>query len=70
MQENCVQNTVASLKDWLKGEIYRFLGGDTWLSNPALPDDILKEAVPGNIRRAEHFLSVLRRLVQYRPVTN
>uniref|UniRef100_A0A1D1YM86 DNA 5'-3' helicase n=1 Tax=Anthurium amnicola TaxID=1678845 RepID=A0A1D1YM86_9ARAE len=39
--------------------------GDAWLSNPALPDDILKEAVPGNIRRAEHFLSVLRRLVQY-----
>ncbi|KAJ0933419.1 putative DNA helicase [Helianthus annuus] len=39
--------------------------GDTWLANPALPDDILKEAVPGNIRRAEHFLSVLCRLVQY-----
>ncbi|KAG6402966.1 hypothetical protein SASPL_135181 [Salvia splendens] len=39
--------------------------GDTWLANPALPDDILKEAVPGNIRRAEHFLSVLRRFVQY-----
>ncbi|KAG6508379.1 general transcription and DNA repair factor IIH helicase subunit XPD-like [Zingiber officinale] len=38
---------------------------DAWLGNPALPDDILKEAVPGNIRRAEHFLSVLRRLVQY-----
>ncbi|KAJ6847349.1 putative DNA repair helicase UVH6 [Iris pallida] len=38
---------------------------DAWLSNPALPDDILKEAVPGNIRKAEHFLSVLRRLVQY-----
>ncbi|TYH57354.1 hypothetical protein ES332_D08G083600v1 [Gossypium tomentosum] len=38
---------------------------DNWLSNPALPDDILKEAVPGNIRRAEHFLHVLRRLVQY-----
>ncbi|KAJ0053912.1 hypothetical protein Pint_03344 [Pistacia integerrima] len=38
---------------------------DAWLSNPALPDDILKEAVPGNIRRAEHFLHVLRRLVQY-----
>ncbi|KAL1547256.1 DNA helicase [Salvia divinorum] len=41
------------------------LSGDTWLANPALPDDILKEAVPGNIRRAEHFLSVLRRFVQY-----
>ncbi|WCJ29203.1 RAD3-like DNA-binding helicase protein [Euphorbia peplus] len=38
---------------------------DTWLANPALPDDILKEAVPGNIRKAEHFLHVLRRLVQY-----
>ncbi|XP_074555633.1 general transcription and DNA repair factor IIH helicase subunit XPD isoform X2 [Curcuma longa] len=38
---------------------------DAWLGNPALPDNILKEAVPGNIRRAEHFLSVLRRLVQY-----
>ncbi|KAM7253928.1 hypothetical protein ACFE04_031610 [Oxalis oulophora] len=38
---------------------------DAWLSNPALPDDILKEAVPGNIRRAEHFVHVLRRLVQY-----
>lgn len=41
------------------------LATDSWLANPALPDDILKEAVPGNIRRAEHFLSVLRRLVQY-----
>lgn len=30
-----------------------------------MPSDILKEAVPGNIRRAEHFLHVLRRLVQY-----
>jgi DNA excision repair protein ERCC-2 len=30
-----------------------------------LPDDILKEAVPGNIRKAEHFIQVLRRLVQY-----
>lgn len=38
---------------------------DMWLANPALPDDILKEAVPGNIRRAEHFLAVLKRLVQY-----
>uniref|UniRef100_A0A2P2LDT9 DNA 5'-3' helicase n=1 Tax=Rhizophora mucronata TaxID=61149 RepID=A0A2P2LDT9_RHIMU len=38
---------------------------DSWLANPALPDDILKEAVPGNIRRAEHFLHVLHRLVHY-----
>ncbi|AQK42104.1 DNA repair helicase UVH6 [Zea mays] len=38
---------------------------DAWLANPSLPDDILKEAVPGNIRRAEHFLAVLRRLVRF-----
>lgn len=38
---------------------------DGWLANPALPADILKEAVPGNIRRAEHFLAFLRRLVHY-----
>lgn len=42
-----------------------YAANDNWLANPALPDDILQEAVPGNIRRAEHFLSVLRRLVQY-----
>ncbi|KFK35304.1 hypothetical protein AALP_AA5G267300 [Arabis alpina] len=40
-------------------------GTDQWLANPALPHDILKEAVPGNIRRAEHFVHVLRRLLQY-----
>lgn len=45
--------------------MFLFLATDGWLANPALPDDILKEAVPGNIRRAEHFLHVLRRLVQY-----
>lgn len=42
-----------------------YIATDAWLANPALPDDILKEAVPGNIRRAEHFIHVLRRLVQY-----
>ncbi|KAJ3300749.1 DNA-dependent ATPase of the nucleotide excision repair factor 4 complex [Borealophlyctis nickersoniae] len=35
------------------------------MANPVLPDDILREAVPGNIRRAEHFVAFLRRLVEY-----
>ncbi len=39
--------------------------GEEWLAHPALPDDILREAVPGNIRRAEHFVAFLRRLVDY-----
>ena len=30
-----------------------------------MPDDILKEAVPRNIRRAEYFLAVLWRLVRF-----
>ena len=42
-----------------------YAGSDTWLANPALPQDILQEAVPGNIRRAEHFVAFLKRLVQY-----
>lgn len=38
---------------------------DAFMSNPVLPDDILKEAVPGNIRRAEHFAAFLARFVEY-----
>ena len=35
------------------------------LTLSALPDDLLKEAVPGNIRRAEHFVAFLKRFVEY-----
>ncbi|KAF2495329.1 DNA repair helicase RAD3 [Lophium mytilinum] len=38
---------------------------DAFMSNPALPDDLLKEAVPGNIRRAEHFVAFLKRFIEY-----
>ncbi|KAJ5676842.1 uncharacterized protein N7477_002475 [Penicillium maclennaniae] len=38
---------------------------DQFISNPVLPDDLLKEAVPGNIRRAEHFISFLKRFIEY-----
>jgi len=31
----------------------------------ALPDDLLKEAIPGNIRRAEHFVVFLKRFIDY-----
>ena len=39
--------------------------GEEWLAHPALPEDVLEGAVPGNIRRAEHFVAFLRRLVAY-----
>ncbi|KAK9324821.1 hypothetical protein V1517DRAFT_316388 [Lipomyces orientalis] len=38
---------------------------DVFMANPVLPDDLLKEAVPGNIRRAEHFVAFLKRFVEY-----
>lgn len=38
---------------------------DQFISNPVLPDDLLKEAVPGNIRRAEHFITFLKRFIEY-----
>ena len=33
------------------------------LSNPILTHDLLQESIPGNMRRAEHFLPVLRKLI-------
>lgn len=38
---------------------------DMVLSNPVLPDEVLEEAVPGNIRQAEHFVNFMRRFVEY-----
>ncbi|KAK0528371.1 TFIIH/NER complex ATP-dependent 5'-3' DNA helicase subunit [Tilletia horrida] len=40
-------------------------GAESVMTNPVLPDDLLQEAVPGNIRRAEHFVAFLRRFVEY-----
>lgn len=38
---------------------------DVILSNPVVPTEILQEAVPGNIRNAEHFLSFFKRFVEF-----
>lgn len=32
---------------------------------PVLPADLVSEAIPGNIRKAEHFLSFIRRWVEF-----
>ncbi|CDF35006.1 unnamed protein product [Chondrus crispus] len=39
--------------------------GDSMLASPNIREDIIEETVPGNIRKAEHFIQFLRRLVQY-----
>ncbi|XP_077996565.1 general transcription and DNA repair factor IIH helicase subunit XPD-like [Glandiceps talaboti] len=38
---------------------------DVQLANPVLPDEILQEAVPGNIRNAEHFIGFMKRFLEY-----
>ncbi|GJE95143.1 DNA repair helicase [Phanerochaete sordida] len=38
---------------------------DSFVANPVLPEDLLKEAIPGNIRKAEHFVAFLKRFVEY-----
>eukprot|EP00043_Microstomoeca_roanoka_P005591 m.56764 g.56764 ORF g.56764 m.56764 type:complete len:776 (+) comp13031_c0_seq3:84-2411(+) len=38
---------------------------DAILANPVLPTHVIEEAVPGNIRKAEHFVSFLKRFVEY-----
>ena len=35
------------------------------LANPILPEHVLNEAVPGNIRKGEHFVAFIKRLVEY-----
>lgn len=35
------------------------------IGNPLLPEDILQEAVPGNIRKAEHFVTFLKKIVEF-----
>ncbi|GFR48544.1 hypothetical protein Agub_g10443, partial [Astrephomene gubernaculifera] len=40
-------------------------GGEEWLANPALPEDVVRETVPGNIRRAEHFMGFLARFLAF-----
>jgi len=38
---------------------------DEMLQHPILQKDIINEAIPGNIRKADHFIPVLRKLIVY-----
>lgn len=46
-------------------DTYQARETDKVLANPVLPDDILKEVIPGNIRHADHFLGFLNRFIAY-----
>ena len=59
----------------LQGEYERLVAGlreaqerretEQVLANPVLPEHILNEAVPGSIRKGEHFVHFMRRLIEY-----
>eukprot|EP01084_Bolivina_argentea_P134979 237932_1 len=38
---------------------------DILQANPVLSDDLVREAVPGNIRKAKHFLGFMKSLIEY-----
>ena len=74
-----LEKTVAEMREddanKLKEEYERLVEGlkdarvaretDIILANPVLPDEVLQEVVPGNIRNAEHFICFLKRFVEY-----
>ena len=59
-----LQNEYTKLVEGLR-EAEQAREEEQFIANPVLPDDLLKEAVPGNIRRAEHFVSFLKRFIEY-----
>jgi DNA excision repair protein ERCC-2 len=73
--EDIVTDISANSKDRLEEEYKALVEGlreaninrisDNILSNPVLPDDIFQEAIPGNIRKAQHFIHFLNRFVEF-----
>ncbi|KAG2368557.1 hypothetical protein BDR07DRAFT_1390929 [Suillus spraguei] len=60
-----LQDEYARLVEGLQESAADVTDEDAFMANPVLPDDLLKEAVPGNIRKAEHFVAFLKRFVEY-----
>lgn len=60
-----LQNEYARLVEGLQESIIDTSDEDAFMTNPVLPDDLVKEAIPGNIRKAEHFVAFLKRFVEY-----
>lgn len=56
--EKLVQGLTAS-------EIINDANQNDMMETPVLSKDLLKEAIPGNIRRAEHFIAFLKRFIEY-----
>merc|ERR1719270_1178277 len=73
--EDTIKDQKDANSDKLKTEYEKLVEGlkqaqerrdnDAHLANPVLPDHVLQEAVPGNIRKAEHFAAFMKRLIEY-----
>ncbi|GAX84382.1 hypothetical protein CEUSTIGMA_g11804.t1 [Chlamydomonas eustigma] len=48
-----------------RGALSRERMSDEILAHPTLPEDVLQETVPGNIRRAEHYIAFMNRFLAY-----
>lgn len=60
-----LQDEYAKLVEGLQDSITETTEEDAFMTNAVLPDDLVKEAIPGNIRKAEHFVAFLKRFVEY-----
>lgn len=59
-----LQNEYEQLVEGLRqAEIAR--DQELFMANPVLPQDLLDEAIPGNIRKSEHFIAFLKRFIEY-----
>lgn len=60
-----LQDEYAKLVEGLQDSVTETSEEDVFMTNAVLPDDLVKEAIPGNIRKAEHFVAFLKRFVEY-----
>ncbi|KAF9053674.1 DNA repair helicase [Hymenopellis radicata] len=60
-----LQDEYAKLVEGLQEDAPPDDDNDGFMTSPVLPEDLLHEAIPGNIRKAEHFIAFLKRFVEY-----
>lgn len=60
-----LQQEYENLLSGLREKMSNSSSSDALLGPPIVPDDMLMEALPGNIRKADHFLALLRRLIEF-----
>lgn len=60
-----LQDEYEKLVAGLRESDIREADDDPFMEQPILSEDVLKEAIPGSIRRAEHFVAFMKRFIEY-----